>query len=200
MSERNDRSIERSWPVMPVLAVAVLFAFAILAAYWWYHRPSGQGPVVAEQRMPTEPSPVQPDEHLAITLYIPGLEALEPVATEIKRQPEPQIEAREAVAALLADERSGRSPLLQALRLRAVYLDISGTAYVDLSASAEREVRASAWDELLAVYAVVDTVTQNFPQIRLIRFLVNGREQSTLAGHVDLTRSFARRADLVAVP
>ena len=52
---------------------------------------------------------------------------------------------------------------------------------------------------LLALYAVVNTVTHNVPEVRQVRVLLDGREAQTLAGHADLSRSFAKRADLVRV-
>jgi hypothetical protein len=43
-------------------------------------------------------------------------------------------------------------------------------------------------DELLTVYAIVDSLTANVPQIRRVGLLVGGRERDTLAGHVDIRR------------
>jgi hypothetical protein len=61
----------------------------------------------------------------------------------------------------------------------------------------QREVRASVWEELIALYAMVNTLSQNFEEIRQIRFLVEGREVQTLAGHIELSRKFTKRMDLV---
>ena len=44
---------------------------------------------------------------------------------------------------------------------------------------------------------MVNTVMQNFYEIKGVRFLVNGREAQTLAGHVDLSGKFQKRMDLV---
>jgi hypothetical protein len=38
---------------------------------------------------------------------------------------------------------------------------------------------------------------QNFDEIKQVRFLLNGKEAQTLAGHVDLSRTFTKRMDLV---
>jgi hypothetical protein len=40
-------------------------------------------------------------------------------------------------------------------------------------------------------------LVQNVPEVRQVRFLVDGREVQTLAGHIDLSRSFGKRTDLV---
>ena len=68
---------------------------------------------------------------------------------------------------------------------------------MDLAPASETGVRASAWEELLAVYAVVNTLVQNFEEIRQIRFLLDGKETQTLTGHIDLGRTFTKRMDLV---
>jgi len=72
--------------------------------------------------------------------------------------------------------------------LRAFYVTERGDAFVDLSfdADARRVVGTSA--ELLAVYAIVHTVTANLPTIQRVQILIDGREADTLAGHVDLRR------------
>jgi glutamate-1-semialdehyde aminotransferase len=94
-----------------------------------------------------------------------------------------------------------QSPVLRELRLRALYLDASWTATVDLAAASpnQNEIRASAEEELLAVYALVNTLTQNFPEVRQVRILMDGREAQTLAGHIDLTRAYVKRTDLVKI-
>jgi hypothetical protein len=58
-------------------------------------------------------------------------------------------------------------------------------------------VRASAWEEQLAIYALVNTLLQNFEEIKQVVLLLDGGEAQTLAGHMDLSRTFAKRMDLV---
>jgi glutamate-1-semialdehyde aminotransferase len=96
---------------------------------------------------------------------------------------------------VLASGHASQTPVLRDVRLRALYLDAAGTAVVDLAAG--REMRVGVWDELLAVYALVNTLTQDFPEVKQVRFLIDGREASTLAGHLDLSRAFVKRTDLV---
>jgi hypothetical protein len=64
-------------------------------------------------------------------------------------------------------------------------------------APAQKELKASVEGELLAVYALVNSLTQSIPEVRQVRFLLDGREAQTLAGHIDLSRSFVKRTDLV---
>ncbi|MGD8377273.1 MAG: GerMN domain-containing protein [Acidobacteriota bacterium] len=81
-------------------------------------------------------------------------------------------------------------------RLLAIFILPDGTAVVDLGSEATAIPHGSA-AELTAVYAIVNTVAYNFPGLSRVRFLVEGEEVETLAGHVDLTRPLA--ADLKRV-
>jgi spore germination protein GerM len=60
------------------------------------------------------------------------------------------------------------------------------TARIDLGKETVETLPAGSNAELLAVYAIVNTVTANVPQIRKVQLLVDGREAETLKGHVDL--------------
>jgi len=75
-------------------------------------------------------------------------------------------------------------------RLRAFFIAPDRTAYVDLDASFLEHYPHGAMSELLTVYAMVNSLTLNVPQIESVRFLIGGNEQATFAGHVSLTDAF----------
>jgi hypothetical protein len=116
---------------------------------------------------------------------------------QVKRQPDVQSLARAALTALFADQRAQLEPVIRDIRLRELFLDESGTAYVDLTTGRQKDVRASAWEEQLAIYALVNSLQQNFQEIKQVVLLLDGGEAQTLAGHMDLSRTFAKRMDLV---
>jgi len=137
------------------------------------------------------------DEPIPITLYYPHEGMLATVSAVVKRQPDTQSLARASLAALFDDQRAASEPTLRDIRLRELYLDGSGTAYIDLIPGTQKDVHASAWDEQLAIYALVNTLQQNFDEIKQVVLLLDGREAQTLAGHMDLSRTFTKRMDLV---
>ena len=47
-------------------------------------------------------------------------------------------------------------------------------------------VQSGSNAEMAAVYSVVDTLAFNFPQVKRVRFLVEGKPIDTLKGHLDL--------------
>ena len=136
------------------------------------------------------------NDPLVVTLFYPLEGMLLPATAPAKRQSDAQAQAREALAAVFTDPRAMQAAALRELQLKSLYLDERGTAYVDLAAP-QQPIRASAWDEQLAVYALVNTLMQNFEEIRQVRFLMDGRTVPTLAGHLDLSRTFTKRLDLV---
>jgi hypothetical protein len=137
-----------------------------------------------------------PYDPLMVTLYLPFEGMLRMTEAPLKRQPDTQAQMRESLLALFGDSQRAQTPILKDLRFKEVFFESSGTAYVDL-APLHENIRGSAWDEVLALYAVVHTLTLNFDEVRQVRFLIQGREAGTLAGHIDLVRKFTKRTDLV---
>ncbi len=189
MSSGIDRRIGSNSSLAVVALLVVLAASA--GGYLWYRSTTSVAP-----SGPAAYIPVRFDEPLAVTLVVPGGAALSPQSTTVRRQPDTQSPAREVLTALLADPRSLRSPVLAGVKLRAFFLDSAGTAFVDVVSQSSSGVKASAWEELLGIYSFVNTLTQNFEEIRQVRFLLEGREAQTLAGHIDLSRTYTRRDDL----
>jgi hypothetical protein len=174
--------------------VIVIFILGAAAFAVWHFRTTpaasqglGQTPPVRNPR---------PDEPLLVTRYLPARGALVPSLVPVLRESDTQAQAREVLNAVLSGE--NRGPVLSDISLRGFFLASDGTAYVDITVGSQYGSRgSSASEEFLALYSVVNTLTQNFEEIRQVRFLVEGREAQTLAGHVDIARVFTKRMDLV---
>jgi Sporulation and spore germination len=198
MSERFDRAI-KGGPLLYAGLVIVTIAMVAGAYLWWRASVQDMG---AGQQSDAQARSVlvqlsHRDEPLPVTLYSPSDGMLAPVPAAIKRQPDTQAQARQALIALFTDQRSSQAAVLKDLKLHEFYLDASGTAYVDLAPNQQMQLKASLGEELLALYAVVDTLTLNFEEIKQVMFLLDGKEARTLAGHVDLSIKFTKRTDLV---
>ncbi len=107
-------------------------------------------------------------------------------------------QAREIVAAQVAPV---ADPLVSAIPagtgVRALFITDRGDAYVDLSREASSAHLGGTTTELLTVYSIVDALTVNLPAVRAVQILVDGKEQDTLAGHVDLRRPLEKNLDFV---
>lgn len=115
----------------------------------------------------------------------------------VRRHTVPATLAAKAHAAvrLLAESppRGKRSPFPDGTRVREVWTTPGGLAYVDLSS----EVRqlAGSLAEIHAVYSVVNTLIDTFPEILAVQVLVDGQESDTLVGHIDISRPLSRHED-----
>lgn len=63
-----------------------------------------------------------------------------------------------------------------------------GTAVVDLGEGFVTGLPGGSSSEMTAVYSIVNSITVNVPGISGVKFLVDGREASTLKGGLDLRR------------
>jgi hypothetical protein len=179
---------------MIIIIAAIIASGGVL--FWLWTNSTKTAPMPVEQDRQLTQRLLR-DEPLSITLYYPHEGMLAAVPAQVKRQPDVQSLARAALAALFADQRAQLEPVLRDIRLRELYLDGSGMAYIDLTPGRQKDVRASAWEEQLAIYALVNTLLQNFQEIKQVVLLLDGGEAQTLAGHMDLSRMFSKRMDLV---
>lgn len=200
MSKRADKG---AGVLRFVLAFAIILSIIAVAAFYiirsrissFYLRDEAKQAQAA--RLQTGPLQQRVDRSVSIRIYRPEPGGLVAALTGIEHRPDTQSLAKEAVTAVLSTPQAAAHPVLKEVKLRAFYIDTSGTAYIDLASVTEGAVQGSAWDELLAVYAVVNTLMDNFEEIKAVKFLLNGKEARTLAGHIDLSGYFDKRADLV---
>ena len=74
-------------------------------------------------------------------------------------------------------------------RLRQFFILSDGTAVVDLYGETVNNIEG-VYYELLAIRSITRSLISNFEEIYRVRFLVEGKEQETLAGHVSISHPF----------
>jgi spore germination protein GerM len=106
---------------------------------------------------------------------------------------------KQVLLALIEGSHEGHgSTLPPSTTLRAVFLSPDGTAVIDLSQEALSDFTPGIESEDLAVYSIVDSLAANIPAVKRVKFLVQGQEEQTLDGHIDLTGYFAPEPALIA--
>ncbi len=75
-------------------------------------------------------------------------------------------------------------------QLRQVFLLENGTALVDLSRQTIHPLLGGVAVELSALYSITHSLKENIQEISQTRFLVEGQERPTLAGHVSIREPF----------
>jgi hypothetical protein len=110
-------------------------------------------------------------------------------------------QAKQIIVELLKGPKTDlRRTIPEGTKLRELFLDKYGTVYVDLTSEVVNNIRGGSETEILLIYSIVNTLTDNFTQFKLIRFLVDGREVETFNGHLDLAVSYFNRPDLIYNP
>jgi spore germination protein GerM len=98
---------------------------------------------------------------------------------------------------ILGSEQGLLSPFPNETKIRGIYLTQKGVVYIDFSSEFQTAHPSGSSAEVSSIFSVVNSVTYNFKSIEKVFILVNGTEQETLAGHIDLRRPFLPRYDLI---
>ncbi|MFH1154365.1 MAG: GerMN domain-containing protein [Pseudomonadota bacterium] len=92
---------------------------------------------------------------------------------------------------LIQDPPQGLSRTLpRETRLNALFIDREGNAYIDLDDTITNKLPGGAEAELLAIYSIVNSLVLNIPEIKQIKFLIQGTDARTFTGHMDLDDFF----------
>lgn len=81
-------------------------------------------------------------------------------------------------------------PLATGSDVRDVFLVDPGTAVIDLNSAFVDGQVSGILPEELTVASVIETLSANVPGLTRVKILVDGKERSTLAGHLDLSGFF----------
>lgn len=170
-------------------AVAVLLGVWAVSGLFPDLAPAGSDTEPRRVGRTAEPGDVLP-ENTAVLFYV-GEDGTSLVEHEIEI---PLGDTTLARARLIAERELGTpeppllSPFPEGTTLRAIYITPGGDAFVDLSSHVSTGHPGGSLDELFTVYALVNSLTRNIPEIAAVQILIEGHEVDTLAGHVDLRR------------
>jgi Sporulation and spore germination len=174
-----------------IIGTAVMLVIAAgMGGYLWHMRGiSGTEQATAGHQGAVAP-PVLGSSEPAI-LYV-AYDDIGVLQAETFRIPLPegrQQRAEELLRTLLNVYLDKSSPhtLAAGSEVRNVYLVDPGLAVIDLNSAFANGHRSGILVEDLTVASLVQTLSANLPGITRVKFLVDGEERDTLAGHADLT-------------
>lgn len=183
------------------LLVVLLAALALLVVLFFT---GGGGEKIRKALEPSAASPPAAPGAAAgtrtVTLYFISEEDgfLHAEEREIEAGGDPADGIRRLVEELIkGSTRDYVAPLPAETKIRQVFI-ARDTAYVDFSREIMERFAYGSSSELAAVYAVVNTITSNFRDVKRVALLVEGGEKETLGGHVDLSRPLLPQPSLVA--
>jgi hypothetical protein len=134
------------------------------------------------------------------TLYYVSADGtgLVPVNRDVAYGATPSEQAKLIVEAQVAPPPNERvSAIPKGATVRAVYLTDTHQAYVDLGGTIATGQTGGSLDEALTVYAIVNAVITNLPDITGVQLLIDGKEVDSLAGHLDLRAPLGKAADWI---
>lgn len=186
------------WIIGGVMAMALgVWLVALWLPAWLADRPaSGQ----TGASLPGDPTSPDTRRIHAFLFYVaPSGDGLIAVDTEVPYAASPTAQARAIVSAQLASAPAGHlSAIPQGAEVRALFVTSRGDAFVDISAPLVANHPGGSLNEALTVYAIVNALTVNLPDITAVQILIEGREVDTLAGHIDLRNPLARSQKWIA--
>ncbi len=122
---------------------------------------------------------------------------LVPVTREVLFGATPAEQAQRIVEAQVQTPEGMVSAIPAGTIVRGVFLTEAQEAYVDVGGAITTGHTGGSLDEALAVYAIVNAITFNLPDVVGVQILIEGKEVDTLAGHLDLRFPLAKALDWV---
>jgi hypothetical protein len=167
----------------------LLLAILISGAYMIRLRRQEQAASLqAQQTAPAAPPVGGRQERIRVLVAYDDDQALRWRQTEVFMPDDRGLRAREALRAVLAQylQRPSPHPLAQGADIRDVYLLSDDTLVVDTTRAFADSHPSGILFEDLTLTSLIETLSANVPGVARVKFLVDGQERETLAGHADL--------------
>lgn len=190
--------VKDKWPLWFVTVLAIAGALIVAAGVYLLFE---KGLSATKNVLPLVLAPDR--EQISVSLFFaaPASEHLVPEERTVAKRDSLVSQVKEVMGELIKGSSAGNVAVLsEKARVREVFIDADGTAFVDLSREVAEDSPGGSWTELAAVYSVVNTLAFNFPEIRRVQILVEGAAVPTLAGHVDTKGALLPRMGLVEKP
>ncbi|HXX35738.1 MAG TPA: GerMN domain-containing protein, partial [Thermodesulfobacteriota bacterium] len=117
---------------------------------------------------------------------------------KILRKSAVQDEAKEMIIELI---KGPNGKLIRTLppRTELLTLEISdaGVARVSFTPALSKDHPGGSSAEIMTVYSIVNSLSVNFPQIRRVQILIDGKRIATIVGHLSLEQPVSPKPDLI---
>jgi len=111
----------------------------------------------------------------------------------------PAVQAKEVIKAVLEGSKSGNVNTFPAgVSLRDVKIDAAGIAYVNFTKSLTKLHPGSSSSEMASINSLTISLTENVPEIKKVKILVEGKELTSIKGHISTLRPFLPDRSILA--
>ena len=156
-----------------------------------------QDPQVSQpDRMPSPPGSSSGEMQVRVFFCAPGATApgegfLVSEERIVLQTGEPVFNARQIVDELVqGPEEEGTAIFRQDATIRQIFVLEDKTAVVDISRKTAESLAGGIRMELCAVHSITRSLVENLEEIDQVRFLVGGKQELTLSGHVSIGKPF----------
>jgi spore germination protein GerM len=117
---------------------------------------------------------------------------------EFLKREDVEQEARDAINGLIKGPKGKLIPTLPPqTKLLGFELGEDGVAKVNFDKTLCKDHPGGSSAEIMTVYSIVNSLTLNFPQIKRVQILIEGKAVETIAGHLSLKRPISPKPDLI---
>jgi hypothetical protein len=193
--------------ILLVLGLGVLQGLVALSAPYWarlLRRPVQADAEDGEASPSPTPSPASATEaarRINVKLLFEAVEGPGLVLEErsVLYEPDLGMQLRRVLEELVRGSETGLGASVDpATRVLEVFVTSGGIAYADLSKELIPPGGTGSAAEEDTVYAIVNTLSVNFPAVTRVQILVEDRPIASLAGHTDLSRPLSPDMTLLA--
>jgi hypothetical protein len=107
-------------------------------------------------------------------------------------------QTKEIVKALLEGSKAG---LVNTFPTGVVLIDVkvgdAGIAFVNFSKNLIKKYQSGSTAEMATIYSLTNSITQNIPSIKKVKILVEGKELSSIKGHISTQKAFSPDLELI---
>lgn len=116
----------------------------------------------------------------------------------IARKEDPAEEGKELIHELILGPKGRLLPTLPPqTRCLGLKLNEKGLARINFDRTLSKDHPGGSSAEILTAYSIVHSLTQNYPQIKEVQILIEGKPAETLAGHLSLKQPLSTKPDLM---
>lgn len=108
------------------------------------------------------------------------------------------LQAMEIAKALLDGSKNGLVDTFpKNVTVKDVEVTKDGVALVSFSKNLIKSYEGSSASEMATIYSLTDSITQNIPDIKKVKILIEGKEIPSIKGHISTKKAFAPDLELI---
>ena len=116
----------------------------------------------------------------------------------ILKKNEVKEEAKETIIELIKGPKEKLIPTLPPrTKLLTLQINDAGVAKVNFSSALSKDHPGGSSAEMMTVYSIVNSLALNFPQIKRVQILIDGKSIETITGHLSLRQPISPKPDLI---